>query len=458
MKKLLILTTTVCMIFSSCKKDEVGVDVEDSSEIYAGGKTTVFIDGPTSYNFPSNNLDAAGLQMHLNADKAFSQKFVSAPAFNFGGLGPIFNQNSCDGCHVRNGKGIIPSVDGDRSSGALMRLSLPGYSPTDGNIPVPGFGFQLQSKAIFGETPEGALSITQVQKIVEFVDGTTATITKNNYQIINTYIPLPGNVQTSFRNAPAIFGLGLIEAIAAADILKHADPDDLDKDGISGKPNYVYDVTSKSMKLGKYGWKAGQPTTLQQTANAALNDMGLTNSLFTKESCYGQSNCNSGIQEQLDLDDDLLNLLNFYVETVAVPATRNTKHKDFIAGKEIFTKLKCSSCHVPSYMTSTHPIKELSNQKIFPYSDFLLHDMGEGLADNRTEFDATGNEWRTPPLWGLGLNKIVNSKTSFLHDGRANTIEEAILWHGGEAEKSQKDYLKLSKQEREQLLFFLNSL
>lgn len=446
------------MIFSSCKKDEVGVDVEDEFETYSGGRTTVFSDGPTSYNFPSNNLDADGMQKHLNADKAFSQTFVTAPALHFGGIGPMFNQNSCENCHVRNGKGIIPSVDGDRSSGALMRLSLPGYSPIDGNIKVPGFGFQLQSKAIFGETPEGSLSITQVQKIVNFVDGSTATISKNNYQIVNTYIPLPGNVQTSFRNAPAIFGLGLIDAISTADILKHADPDDLDKDGISGRPNYVYDIPSKTMKLGKYGWKAGQPTTLQQSANAAVNDMGLTNSLFPKENCNGQANCNNGTQEQLDMDDNLLDLLNFYVQTVAVPATRNTKNKDFTAGKMIFTKLKCASCHVPSYTTSTYHIKELSNQKIYPYSDFLLHDMGEGLADNRTEFDATGQEWRTPPLWGLGLNKIVNSNTSFLHDGRANTIEEAILWHGGEAEKSQKEYLQLSKKDRELLLFFLNSL
>jgi CxxC motif-containing protein (DUF1111 family) len=184
----------------------------------------------------------------------------------------------------------------------------------------------------------------------------------------------------------------------------------------------------------------------------------LTNSLFPNENCNGQSNCNSGIQEKLDLEDDLLDLLNFYVETVAVPATRNTSNKNYIAGREIFTKLKCSSCHVPSYITSSHPIAALTNQKIFPYSDFLLHDMGDGLADNRTEFDANGQEWRTPPLWGLGLVKIVNSKTSFLHDGRASTIEEAILWHGGEAEKSQKDYLKLSKQERDQLIFFLNSL
>ena len=220
MKQLLILTITFCMIFSSCKKDEGGVDVEDEFETYSGGRTTVFSDGPTSYNFPSNNLDADGMQKHLNADKAFSQTFVTAPALHFGGIGPMFNQNSCENCHVRNGKGIIPSVDGDRSSGALMRLSLPGYSPIDGNIKVPGFGFQLQSKAIFGETPEGSLSITQVQKIVNFVDGSTATISKNNYQIVNTYIPLPGNVQTSFRNAPAIFGLGLIDAISTADILK----------------------------------------------------------------------------------------------------------------------------------------------------------------------------------------------------------------------------------------------
>jgi CxxC motif-containing protein (DUF1111 family) len=457
MKKHLYLFFSFYILLSSCKKDVVEDNI-DLTEAFSGGKTTVFNDGPTAFNFPSSNLDANGLQKHLDADIAFSQTFVSAPAINFGGIGPIFNQNSCENCHVRNGKGLLPSIDGDTKSGSLMRLSLPGYSPTDGNIRVPGFGFQLQTKAIFGETPEGSISSTQFQQIIEFLDGTSATISKNNYQITNTYIPLPANAQTSFRTAPAIFGLGLIEAIAAADILKHADPDDLDKDGISGKANMVYDISSKSMKLGKFGWKAGQPSTRQQTAAAAVNDMGLTNSLFPNENCNGQSNCNSGIQEKLDLEDDLLDLLNFYVETVAVPATRNTSNKNYIAGREIFTKLKCSSCHVPSYITSSHPIAALTNQKIFPYSDFLLHDMGDGLADNRTEFDANGQEWRTPPLWGLGLVKIVNSKTSFLHDGRASTIEEAILWHGGEAEKSQKDYLKLSKQERDQLIFFLNSL
>lgn len=458
MKKHLIVLISFCLIISSCKKDNDEINSGDDYEAYSGGETTIFSSGPTAFNFPSNNLDAAGLQKHLDADKAFSQKFVTAPSINFGGIGPIFNQNSCESCHVRNGKGIIPSIDGDNGSGALMRLSLPGYSPTDGNIPVPEFGFQLQTKSIFGETPEGTLSSNQIEQIVQFLDGSSVTISKRDYKIVNPYKPLPENVHTSFRTAPAIFGLGLVEAIAAADILKYADPNDLDNDGISGKANSVYDVQTKKMVLGKYGWKAGQPTTKQQSANAAVNDMGLTNSLFPEEACKGQANCNSGTQEKLDLEDDLLNLLNFYVETVAVPATRNIKHKDFTAGKMIFTKLKCSSCHVPSYTTSSHPIKELTSQKIFPYSDFLLHDMGEGLADNRTEFDATGQEWRTAPLWGLGLTQIVNSNAKFLHDGRANTIEEAILWHGGEAEKSQKEYLKLSKTEREQLLFFLNSL
>lgn len=448
----------VCLFngINGCKKDPPipGEEIE----IMAGGASTIFSSGPDAFTFPLANLDAFGISKHLLADGAFGQHFVSAPAANFGGLGPLFNQNSCESCHIRNGRGTVPQYEGDLSSGLLLRLSIGGIGPNGGIMPVPGFGGQLQTKAIFGSSAEGKLSKIEIAKIMEYADGLQVTLQKPVYSIVESYIPLPGNTLISPRNAPPVHGLGLLEAIREFDILAQEDEFDADGDGISGKANWVWNRITQNQALGRFGWKAEQATAFLQAADAAHNDMGLTQTQYPLESCMGQSNCVSGIQSAQDVDDETIALFAFYFQTLAVPAPRNTSSAQVIKGKKIFTIAQCNKCHSPNYVTGSHQITALSNQNIYPYTDLLLHDMGEDLSDNRPSFSAEGNEWRTPPLWGIGLTQVVNPKATFLHDGRAKTIEEAILWHGGEAEASKEYVRKLSKEDRAALLAFIQAL
>lgn len=455
MKKIFYLVAI--LTFFSCDNDD---KLEDniSPEVLSGGETTIFSSGPDAFTFPLANLDQENVDLHFLADGVFGQQFVSAPSDQAGGLGPIFNQNSCESCHVRNGRGIVPQYSGDPNTGLLLRISLPGLDDNNNARPVPGFGLQFQPKAIFGTTSEGSLTHTEVTSIVEYLDGTQMTLVKPEYELTNTYINLPDNVLISPRLAPGVQGLGLLEAIAESDILALEDVSDIDGDGISGKANLVYNILKDDYTLGRFGWKAEQPTAGQQAAAAAHDDMGLTNFYFPEEGCDGQSNCEDGLQDNLDIDDQTVDLMAFYFQTVAVPARRNVDDTKVIKGETLFATLKCGSCHTPSFVTGNHDIPELSNQQIYPYTDLLLHDMGEGLADHRPTFLANGNEWRTPPLWGIGLTQVVNSKATYLHDGRAKTIEEAILWHGGEAQNSRDEFMALDKDERESLIAFVNSI
>ncbi|GIV35614.1 MAG: thiol oxidoreductase [Chitinophagales bacterium] len=426
------------------------VEPQENNWTYAGGETTVFSTGPDAYTLPLANLNKDGLQKHLEADAMFAQQFVTEPAERFGGLGPIFNQNACESCHIRNGKSAVPAYSGDPSSGLLLRLG------TESSEELPGFGNQLQTKAVFGFTPEGKISIEEREKIVRFADGMETKIRELQYGIQDSYIPLPASTRISPRMAQAVYGLGLLEAVPEEEILALADENDRNGDGISGRPNWVWDKQQQSIRLGRFGWKAAQPSALQQSAAAAHNDMGLSNPLFPEENCTGQNNC--GGDEKMDISNEELELFTFYFQTLGVPAPRNQNSNKVKQGRLLFFEARCNACHVPTLHTGPHPIRELAYQTIHPYTDLLLHDMGEDLADHRPEGKASGREWRTPPLWGIGLTQVVNPQATFLHDGRARTIEEAILWHGGEAEYSKQFYMKLPKSEREKLLAFVESL
>jgi CxxC motif-containing protein (DUF1111 family) len=270
------------------------------------------------------------------------------------------------------------------------------------------------------------------------------------------------------RIAPPMIGLGLIEAIAEAAIRANADPDDRDKDGISGRPNEVWSVADDHVTLGRFGWKAGAPSIRQQSAEAAAGDIGLSNPLAPQAAgdctgaqkvCLDAPNGNSERSGGFEIGQELMDLVVFYTQNLAVPLRRGADKPEVLQGKALFNSLGCAACHRPSFTTGTvEGQPQLSNQKIWPYTDLLLHDMGEGLADNRPEGVADGREWRTAPLWGLGLTEIVSGHTFFLHDGRARNVEEAILWHGGEAQAARDGYAKLTKAERKALLAFVNSL
>jgi CxxC motif-containing protein (DUF1111 family) len=240
--------------------------------------------------------------------------------------------------------------------------------------------------------------------------------------------------------------LGLLEALPPEAILALADPQDKDGDDVSGRPNWVWDKSSGTVQLGRFGRKANQPNLLQQVAGAYFDDMGVTNPLFPEA------------DSSLDINGATLRATVFYTQTLAVPVRANVGDPQVVRGEALFEQARCSTCHVPTLKTGDYPVTALRHQTIHPYTDLLLHDMGLGLSDGRSDFEASGREWRTPPLWGLGLTEKVLGAATYLHDGRARTVEEAILWHGGEAEASKEAFRKIPAEDRQALVRFLFSL
>ena len=449
------IITPLIWLCISCTKEEPQIKKMEGE--FAGGETTVFVFNSQAFATPAPNLSTEGLIKHLKGDVAFEQNFVSGSAPVNGGLGPIFNNFSCVACHPSDGRAPHPE-NANTVSGLFLKISLPGSGEHNSPVPVPGFGTQLQQQSIYGFEKEASMVITYETIPVTLKDGTHIELRKPIYSIEEEYMELPADVLISPRIGMPVFGLGLLEAIREEDILAYADPDDLNMDSISGKPNYVWNSMVNGFSLGRFGWKAGAPSVLLQSAGAYNEDMGITNHLRPIESSYGQTNSNPYAVTPEVSNEELENV-TFYAKTLGVPATRNVDDPLVIKGRQIFEKINCTACHVPSFTTgSLDGVPEVSNQKIYPYTDMLLHDMGEGLADNRPEFDANGREWKTRPLWGIGLTAVANGHTNFLHDGRARNLTEAILWHGGEADQSKNMFVELSTEDREALLIFLNAL
>ena len=326
-------------------------------------------------------------------------------------------------------------------------------------MPDPIYGDQFQDNSISSVLPEGKFDIAYSYINGTYADGTPYTLRKPVYNIHSLNY---GNMQANLvspRVGQQIIGMGLLEAIPEQTILAMADEGDANADGISGKANYVWDAQNQTMALGRFGWKANQPSVFQQTCGALSGDLGITTQLFSSENVGaipgGDTLRNGGTPE---IEDELLNKMVLYTKVLAVPARRDWKEQDVLKGKELFTAIGCNTCHSPKLQTGSSSISAHSNQTIRPYTDMLLHDMGDDLADGRPDYLANGNEWRTQPLWGLGLIQVVNGHTFLLHDGRASNIEEAILWHGGEAEKAKNAFMNLTKEEREKLIRFLNTL
>jgi len=456
-KSSIFLSCMIILLIISCNND-ADENLPDAVEgEAAGGETTVYSSTSQAFGTPAPNLNAENLERHLQGDAVFETTFVSSPSPVNGGLGPVFNNNSCNACHPSDSRASVPS-NVNAMSGFFLRISVPGADEHGGPNPVPGFGTQLQHQALYGYKPEAKIERTYEDEWIELADGTSVTLQKPTYRIVDSYMDLPGEVLISPRIGMPVFGLGLLEAIPESSILANTDPDDRDGDGISGKANYVWDAVTQSIKLGRFGWKAGTASILAQSAGAYSSDMGLTNTIHPVPDSYGQSNGDTSITT-LEVSNEDLEAVAFYCMTLGVPAGRNFDDPQVIFGKQIFEKLNCAACHIPSFKTGNiSDIPAISNQTIYPYTDMLLHDMGDGLADNRTEYLADGKEWKTRPLWGIGLTKLTSGQTSFLHDGRARNLTEAILWHGGEAENAKNDFIALSADEREALLQFLGAL
>ena len=415
----------------------------------AGGDTSV--DNRTSFAFeqPSDNLSDENLERHLEGDVEFGNVFVTAPAPVNPGLGPLFNNVSCESCHIKNGRGHPVFRDPRLRSNALVLVSDPEGEPDvpGGNPLVEGLGGQIQDHAVFGVRPEAEVSLRWEEIPGRYPDGGRYSLRKPVLDItLSDGSSLGENIRTSMRLPLPVIGLGLLEAVAEETLLGLSDPDDSDGDGISGRPNMVWNRVTASTEIGRFGRKAGSPDLRTQTARAYTEDMGVSNPGLPAG------------DEETDITGEQLDLTTFYVQTLAVPLRAKTDDPDATRGERVFSDIGCSSCHVPTLRTGEHPVEEVSNQTIRPFTDLLLHDMGEGLADGRPDFLATGREWRTPPLWGIGLTEKLLVTPNFLHDGRARTLEEAILWHGGEAEGVVDRFKNLPRDQRESIIKFLNTL
>ncbi|EPQ9986593.1 di-heme oxidoredictase family protein [Vibrio vulnificus] len=442
-----------------------------ANDLKSGGDTSVKKEGPNAFSLPAANLPMSKRLDFSVGNSFFRNPWVSAPASTDArdGLGPLFNTNGCQNCHIKDGRGHPPEKGDSHAVSMLVRLSIPALTAeqkkaviTSGVIPEPTYGGQLQDFALQDQKPEGQISIRYSDVPVTFSDGTTVVLRKPTVEIRDlAYGEMHPQTLLSARVAPPMIGLGLLESIAEETLLQWADEDDLNQDGISGKLNKVWDVQTQSLAIGRFGWKAGQPTLMQQNAAAFNGDLGLTSHLFPQENCTDRQDLCRKLPHggSPEVSDNILDFVEFYSQHLAVPIRRNVNDPQVKLGETLFVQSGCESCHKQTVKTAKREaLPALSEQTIHPYTDLLLHDMGPGLADNRPEYLANGQEWRTPPLWGIGYTQEVNDHTYFLHDGRARNLMEAVLWHGGEAEAAKQNVLKMSAKERDALIAFLNSL
>ncbi|EEA95403.1 di-heme oxidoredictase family protein [Pseudovibrio sp. JE062] len=452
---------------------------ENFELMQAGKSTTQKPLNRAVFTFPSANLPFEKHQDFRLGESLFQKLWVSTPSSTRAsdGLGPLFNARACESCHPKAGRGR-PPIDDERPVSIFMRLSVAPSTPEErariesGEVPLlpePTYGGQLQNFGVPGVPGEGEMKITYEEIKVDLSEGEVAYLRKPTYTIENlAYGPMSEHALISARVAPPMIGLGLLEAIAETDITSQADPDDSDNDGISGRVSWVNPADPDSKMIGRFGWKALNATVLSQSAGAFAGDIGISTPYDLRNygdcteaqtACFEQAH---GEQEHLGVSeapDPVLDLVTFYSQNLAVPARRDVSDAQVLAGKKVFYEAGCASCHTPKYVTSrTAENPEHQFQLIWPYTDLLLHDMGEGLSDGRPTGSASGNEWKTPPLWGIGLTETVNNHRFFLHDGRARGLLEAVLWHGGEAEAAKTRVVEMPAKDRANLIRFLESL
>lgn len=493
---LISLSLSACVTLTACSDIDSNsakkIPKYESAEALSGGATSVSPRPFPSLEKPANNLPL-DLKPMFHAGKALArQPWVKAPTVTSArdGLGPIYNARTCMACHIKGGKGRISNspeslISEALSMSALIRVSIPGKNQTTGVVPHPYYGDQIQTQSIslahqlrhshsdntleqnleHNVAPEAFAKISWSEVPFSYPDGSKIVLRKPTIKLNNlAYGPMGKDTQLSLRVAPSIHGMGLIELISQSDIDALSDENDRDSNGISGRVNQVWDTQLNQTRPGRFGLKSNKPTLTMTVAAAFANDLGISNPLFPKQPCTElQASCHEQIngndKNGVELSSKLLEMVINFNRNLAPLKRHNTTAKNNLAGRDLFYKIECSACHNPSFVTSkSEQNSHLGNQKIWPYSDFLLHDMGAELSDNRPDFLALGSEWRTPPLWGIGVMKAVSGSSSLLHDGRANTVEEAILWHGGEAIKTTQRFIHLPKEQRLQLIQFVNSL
>lgn len=485
----LAATAVICALAGACGDGGAAPQVGDTappvraSEDLPGGATTVPFEPTPSFALPANNLEGEA-RADFYAGKALSeQPWVIAPSSTDArdGLGPLYNARSCLACHTEGGHGRVDSGEGELTAATLVRLSIPGEDPKLGAVPEPTYGAQLQARSIAlsdqlpgtpepdpstgGVLPEGKAVVRWSERAHRYADGEELTLRQPEPELEQLgYGALHPDVRLGLRHTPPLHGLGLLARIAEEDVDALADPDDADGDGISGRPNRVWDPVTGAVGPGRFGLKANQPTLRVQVAAALRDDIGITSSVFVEQPCTTtQSACleatHGAAPGEPEIADDLLQLVLHFTESIGVPERRKPDDPLVLRGRELFHASGCASCHTPRFVTAGDPdAPHLASQEIWPYTDLLLHDMGPDLADGRSDHSASGSEWRTPPLWGVGLARAVREDAGLLHDGRARTVEEAVLWHGGEATRSRDRFASLSAENRHALLAFVRSL
>ena len=448
-----------------------------AADAQPGGKTTVFSNGRNAFSLPAANLSDAERTRFVVGNSFFKRNWVQAPASTTArdGLGPHFLARSCGGCHVQDGRAQPPDFHNPLApqpfAGLLLRLSVPGTDAHGGPKHEPVYGDQFNTMGIHGVQGEGEVHLSYERIEGQYADGTPYTLEKPRYHLRNlAYGPMAPDVMVSPRIAPQVIGLGLLEAIPEAEILANAQAQAASTGPIKGQPNYVWDAYAERMVLGRFGWKANVGSLAHQTAGAFLGDIGITSSRFPQQTCTpAQKDClaapngNAKGRQGVEIEDYALDDVIFYQSTLAPAARRNAQDEGVLRGEALFHAAQCAQCHRPSYRTGVALFPRLSSpalsgQDITPYTDLLLHDMGEALADGRPDFAANGRQWRTPPLWGIGLLPAVNDHQRLLHDGRARGVAEAILWHGGEAEAAREQFRHLPAPDRAALVQFVESL
>jgi CxxC motif-containing protein (DUF1111 family) len=431
----MIRLSCVCAVLAGC-----GDNLAD--EVRQGGDTTVFDRTRLAFRQPATNLDETQRFRFQAGRSPFDFRWIPPK------LGPLFNNDACLGCHGGNGRGLaVFGVGPEALSQALVRVSLTEGEPAEpgGPVPVPGLGLQLQDHATSG-LPEARITLTWQPFEIAYGDGELVLLREPRLDVrLPDGSPLPANVRMSLRQPQPLIGLGLLEAIEEDTLRALEDPDDADGDGISGRVNIVWDRIHGRAAIGRFGWKANTPTLDLQVAAAFDGDLGLSSRVFPES------------VGMYDVHDGQLDDTTFFTSTIAVPAAE-PRDAEARRGRALFDDYGCASCHVPTLVTGPHRFGVLGRQRIHAYTDLLLHDMGDLLTDARPDFLAEGTEWRTPPLWGIGLTQHVQPGTTFLHDGRARTLAEAILWHGGEGQAAREAFRTAPRLDREALLAFLRTL
>lgn len=427
-----------------------------------GDATNTLLSGNLAYSRPFENAERADADAFFSGNSFFTSPWVEGVSSTSArdGLGPLFNARACAGCHQRDGRGRPPEP-GESVTGMLFRLSTGALDATGAPQALEHYGGQLQPLSVDEAMAEGEVAIAYDEETFTYPDGERATLLRPRYEVTLSGYGPEDSFAFSPRVAPAMIGMALLENIPADRLQSLADPDDDDGDGVSGRLQNVFSERLQRMAIGRFGWKAEKATVADQTAGAFAGDMGLTSPLSLVDDCTSsQAAClEAQSQTEPEVSERVLSRVIMYSSILAPPAREIWDTEELVAGRRRFYEVGCASCHVPSHVTGpAHAISAANNQRIWPYTDLLLHDMGDDLSDQRPTWSATGNEWRTPPLWGLHALEAVNGHNRLLHDGRARGVEEAILWHGGEGESAKEAFARLPQSERVSLVRFVESL